>query len=349
MIPKNLVLDEVRVPKDIDETVDLLETDFRVDHERTTLEALDMRPDGTVGTPAGQWLMTRDFLEACAQQIGMPLGYAYKISPELFCQNFGQRRVETTTPVTISRVGGVATGLIDDQKARYRPARTVDVLRAVCSLHDLEFRRAVVSFAGVDVELVRPGVVVEPAVGDVIEAGIAITNSESGDRHLKASAYSYRLLCTNGARMADSLGVARWPNDPRMTDAGCLRSLLQELGGLWGKLDSVVRLYETVSHRLIPAAELWNLWRRVAFVVPRTEADLVLGLSAAERQELQQRIRTGNAQEASLPTTRNAYEVHNRITYAGHRGSFRARRALQEIGGALLSRAAEWPPTASAN
>ena len=47
-------------------------------------------------------------------------------------------------------------------------------------------------------------------------------------------------------------------------------------------------------------------------------------------------------------TDRNAYEVHNRITFAAHGRSFRNRRSLQEIGGEFLSRASTWPVIAGA-
>jgi hypothetical protein len=209
MLPKNLVLDDVVTPKDFDELIELVETTYRVDHEPTTLEAIALRPDGTVHTPQGESQVTRDFLEGCAGAIGMPLGYAYKVSPALFCENFAQRQAETTAPITISRVGNVVTGLIADRKSRYRPACTGDVLRAVRRAEGLTLRRASISFAGVDAEFVRPGSVVEPVVGDILELGIALTNSESGGRQLKASAYSYRLACTNGAIMADEIGTAR--------------------------------------------------------------------------------------------------------------------------------------------
>ena len=96
------------------------------------------------------------------------------------------------------------------------------------------------------VEFVKSGSIVEPAVGDVIELGVAISNSETGERHLKASANSHRLVCENGAVMSDSLGTAYWPNDPRMTDAGCLRSFSRDLSSLLDKVDGINSLYTSV-------------------------------------------------------------------------------------------------------
>ena len=348
MLPKNLVLDEVVTPKDFDALIELVETTYRVDHEHTTLESIALKPDGTLYTPEGEWQVTRDFLEHCSLAIGMPLAYAYKILPELFCENVAQRQAETTAPVTISRVGNVATGLIVDRKSRYRPACTGDVLRAVRRSEGLTLCRASVSFAGVDVELSQAGNVVEPTVGDIIQLGIAITNSESGGRQLKASAYSYRLRCTNGAIMSDEIGTARWPNDLRMTVAASLLAFQKQVSVLIDKLESVAPLYTTNVDRLVPDVELFNLWRRVSYVLSRNEADDVLGIAEDERRDLQQLIRFRDVRESPTITDRKAYDVHNRITFAAHGRNFRNRRSLQEIGGEFLSRAVTWPEIAGA-
>lgn len=340
MLPKNLVLDDGLIPKDFAELLGLVSTTYRVDHEQTTLEKISLRPDGTVQTPQAGYQVTRDFLEGCAAAIGMPLGYAYKIGPELFCDNFDQRRAETTTPVTVSRVGDVATGLITNRKSRYRPARTADVLGAIGQLPGLKMRRAFVSYAGVDVGFAVDGNVVEPVVGDVVEIGIALTNSESGGRQLKASAYSYRLACTNGATMADEIGMARWLNDPRMTAAGSLAAFQRDVASLFEKLDTVSALYTANTERLVSDVALMNLWRRIAYVIPRDEVDGALGISAEERRELQGAIREREPSEPPALTSHNAYDVHNRITFAAHRRSFRGRRGLEEIGGDFLSRIA---------
>ena len=349
MLPKSLVLDEGAIPKTFDELLEAVDTSYYVAHEQTTLEAIVLKPDGTVQTPQGESRVTRDFLEHCAGLIEMPLVYAYRVSPQLFCENFAHRRAETTTPVTVSRVGDVATGLIDDRKSRYRPARTGDVLRAIRQFPELALRRAFVSYAGVDAGFVRDGNIVEPAVGDVVELGIAVTNSESGGRQLKASAYSYRLACTNGAIMSDQIGVARWLNDPRMTLAGSLAAFRRDVTTLFDKLDSVSTLYRANAQRLVPDVDLMNLWRRIAYVIPRNEVDAVLDISAEERRELQQVIRERQPDQPPALTSRNAYEIHNRITFAAHCRAFRNRRGLEEIGGDFLSRIVAWPTVASAN
>ena len=69
------------------------------------------------------------------------------------------------------------------------------------------------------------------------------TNSESGGRQLKASAYSDLFACTNGAIMPDRIGVARWLNDLRTT-VSCIALLAfrKDVAALFDKLDTVSTL-----------------------------------------------------------------------------------------------------------
>ena len=150
--------------------------------------------------------------------------------------------------------------------------------------------------------------------------------------------------------MTDRLGVARWPNDPRMTDAGCLRSFMREVTSLCSELGSVGVLYTSTVDRLIPDVAWLNLWRRANYVLPRGgDPDAVLGVSASERRELHETVRARGPNAPPAITRWNVYDVHNRITHAAHGQPFRVRRGLQELGGQLLSYATEWPPAASMN
>jgi hypothetical protein len=348
MLPENLVFDEVRTPKNLVELIDLCETTYKVDYEQTSLEQLSLSPDGFLQSPQGESFVTRNFLERCAATIGMPSSYAYKITPDLFCENFRSRHVHTTTPVTVCRIGGVAVGLTVDKARRYRPVPTAELLQRIGVTLDLEFRRAAISFFGVDVEFVQPGNVIEPSVGDILEVGVTLTNSETGDRQLKASASSYRLVCTNGAIMSDVLGVARGTNDYRMTNEGIIRAFYKDFGGLVGKLPAVSKLYRDVSQLKIPYSEMWQLWRKAACLVSRSEADEVIGVTEDERREFQLAAEQGE-KIGTNPSTHEVYDVHNRLTFAAHGRPLSVRRGLQLLGGGLLSRATEWSTRISLN
>ena len=53
--------------------------------------------------------------------------------------------------------------------------------------------------------------------------------------------------------------------------------------GFWliDKLESVPPLYTNNVQKLVPDVELFNLWRRVAYVLSRSDADDVLGMAEA--------------------------------------------------------------------
>lgn len=344
MITEKLVHDQDFATENLAELIDMLDGSFRVERERSSLELIELRSDGTLVTPAAEYKITQDFLENSAKSIGMQLAYAYDLSSELFCENFAQRKFETTCPVTICHVGDVATGMTLDKKHRYRPASTLEVLRGLSkssTMDWLELRRASVSYRGVDVELVKRDLVVEPDEGDTIEIGIAISNSESGGRQLMAEASSYRLICRNGARMGERIGTARWPSDIRMTDKSCRIAFQTELDELLANLSSVKEMYSHLDDR-VPDTELNGLWRRVAYGVSRSEADEILGLSKDQRQILQTTLRERPITELAQLTDLSAFELHNRVTHAAHGRPFMARRKLQELGGDLLERSLKW-------
>ncbi len=343
MLPENLVLDESASPKDLVELEELAATRFRTDHVQTTLQEIQVRPDGTVQTPAGELRVTRYFLEGMAKIIGMPLGYAYKITPELACENLAQRTRHATNPITVCHVGDIATALVVDRCRRYRPAKSAPILNALQQLKGMTLKRATIGFDGFLVELVKSGCVVEPVPGDAIELGVAVSNSEIGLRHPKASAYSFRLVCTNGAILSDRWQVARWANDPRMTDAGCLRQFTREIGEMAEIVNGFGRAYESVIDRQVPDVELVNLWRRVHYALPDDlNADRILGLTPEHRRELQDQVRMRRPNDPHALTEESVYDLHNRITHAAHEHRFRIRRDLQEIGGELLDRSRHW-------
>lgn len=349
MFPETIVRDKVASPKDFAELTDLVKGEYRVHHEPTTLESLRLTADGTVCSPSGEYRLTRSFWEATAKAIGMPLGYADQISPALFLDNFVQRQAETTAPVTLCRIGDVAVGLVKHGRYPYRPAPTAELLQGVPASLGLELRRATVTYHGVDLEFVRRGLIVEPAVGDVVEIGLSISNSETGGRHLAGSAYTHRLVCKNGAVLANTLGVARWPNDFRMTVHASLAAFHEQTSGLVERLNEIRTLYERSVERTLPDVEAWNLHRRLTYVTSRSSADAMFGMAEDERRELQDTIRNRPRLAPTRPTRWNVYDVHNGITHAAHGREFLVRRDLQEIGGDLVARATTWPPMESLN
>lgn len=351
MLTELLVHDEERSPNSFADLLDVVASEAHVQHVRTTLESIVLNLDGTMDTPAGPMRVTQTILENLAKAIGMPLGFAYRVSYDLFCENFNQHKFVTTCPVTICHVGDVATGLMLDKRNHYQPASSLTILRELRSsgVFDLlDFRRASVSFSGVDVELVKKDLVVEPDEGDTIEMGIVFSNSENGGRHLMTTAHSLRLACSNGCRISEKQGVARWPNDPRMTEKSSILAYTKELDELVGNLASIAEVYSYGDQR-VPDTELNSLWRRVAYIASSSEADEIIGLSADQRKALQTTLKKRPFDVLPQPTDFSAYDLHNRITAGAHGRPFLVRRKLQELGGNLLQRSSDWAERAALN
>ena len=213
------MLSEIAIPEkgadanSFPELREFLESDFHTTYFPTVLDRIQLRPDGMIEFDGRRMPSTQSFLEALGKHIGMPLAYAYAIDFDLYRHNVEQRKERCSKAVTVCCHRGTAVNLAGRE---YRPAQTVDVLDKIESETIWQLQRAHVDDGGVEISLIEPGRVAAMAPGDEIELGVRISNSETGFGSLKASLYSLRLVCTNGAVMADQLGTARWNYDRRV-------------------------------------------------------------------------------------------------------------------------------------
>jgi hypothetical protein len=315
------------------ELQEVLERDFNTSYFPTVLDRIQLGSDGLIEFEDHQMPCAQTFLEAMAKQIAMPLDYAYAVDFELFRHNVEQRKERCSKAVTVCCNRGIAVNLAG---AEYRPARTVDVLRKIESAALWQLRAAHVSDRGVEVSLIEPGRVTVMAPGDEIELGVRISNSETGFGSLKASLYSLRLVCTNGAVMADELGTARWNYDRRVAYLTSIDKFQKDLFKLRSRQDQQVQLYSDVLRRDLLDTELNNLWRRLRVSAPSPIVDAILGVTLEERQEFQHSIRDRRPGMPPASTDHTLWEVHNRITFAAQRFDFALRSRLERIGGSML-------------
>jgi hypothetical protein len=320
---------------DPDELRNLLETDYKTTYYPTTLDHICFLPSGEIQFDGHQMPYAPGFLDAAANAIGMPLGYAYDLDLDLFRANFEQRKHPRSKAVTICRNRGIAVNFCD---AEYRPARTIDVLRGLVDGNSWTMNIALLSDRGVEINYIQPGFAVVPAPNDVIELGIRISNSETGYTGLKASRSSLRLVCTNGAVMTDHLGTARWNYDKRVAYDTSISHFQKDVFKLGERQGAQVQLYERVLQRNLLDREFVNLWRRLrtsSITVP--EVDRMLGLSPDERQAIQVAVRERPAGLPAVPTDLSTWDILNRITSAAQRMDFVRRARLERIGGGLLA------------
>jgi hypothetical protein len=321
------------VAKSFPELREILDTSFHTTYIPTVLDRIQLKLDGMIEFDGQRLPCTQSFLEAMSKQIGMPVAYAYAVDFELYRHNVEQRKEICSKSVTVCCHRGTAVNLAD---AEYRPARTVDVLRKIESETIWQLQAAHIDDRGVEISLIEPGRVAAMEPGDEIELGVRIGNSETGFGSLKASLYSLRLRCTNGAVMRDELGTARWNYDRRVAYLTSIDKFQKDLLKLRSRQDQQAQLYGDGLRRNLLDAELNNLWRRVRASVPAPIVDSILGLQAEERQSFQQVIRERRPGSPAEPTNHILWDVHNRITAAAQRFDFARRSRLESIGGSML-------------
>ncbi len=275
-----LMLGDIAAPekevlaRSTDELRDSLETSFKTTYFHTSLDHMRFLPSGQIQFNDQEMPCAPGFLDAAAIAIRMPLDYAYRLDFGLFQQNFECRKAHCSRAVTICCNRGIAVNLADPD---YRPAHTADVLRGLVGASFWTLNGARVSDRGVDINLIQPGCTVTPEPGDVIQFGVRLSNSETGYTGLKASLFSLRLVCANGAVMADQLGTVRWNYDRRVAYTTSIEKFLNDLFKLRGRQEVQAQLYDELLQLNLLDREFVNVWRRMRTTLPSaTAVDAVL-------------------------------------------------------------------------
>jgi hypothetical protein len=126
-----------------------------------------------------------------------------KDAPDLLAQNVNHWLHESDAKHMIRTVGTKARALLS---TRYRPLDNADLLNYI--LPAAQERGLDTVSANVDddhlyIKAISPKVTGEVTKGDVVQAGIIISNSEVGNGALSVQPLIYRLVCLNGAIVQD--------------------------------------------------------------------------------------------------------------------------------------------------
>jgi hypothetical protein len=314
---------------------EFLEQDFQTTYLSTELSRINFRADGAVEFEGHVMPYTPGFLETVTAKAGMPLGYSLDISPQLYRANFDERKHTETKAVTVCINRSMAVNLATDD---FRPVRTTDLLATLIGDLTWKFKDARITDRGVDVNLIQPGRVIEPAPGDEIELGVRISNSETGFTCCKASLYSHRLVCSNGAVMADRVGTARWISDKRVAYSTSVDKFHTDLNKLLNRQTLQADLYDNRLQRPLFERQVVNLHRRMKGErIEMAAIDRMLGLLPEERSQMQARVRARMPGQPDVATALSLWDAHNNITAAAQRLDFHRRSRLEVLGGELLS------------
>lgn len=334
MLPKKLTTEKEVLANSLEEALDFLEMEFKIGYFDTSLKDIEIFEDGTVTAEGKSWPYTPRFMESLAKKIHMPINYAYRMDFDLFKKIFDICKKLECTAVKLCISHGIAINVC---KTIYSPARSVDIINNLPEkMKDWKLHEVRLGDMGVEISWCNDMITVEPRQGDTILGGVRLSNSETGFRGLKASVFTLRLACLNGAIFSDEQQVVRWSHDRRMTYSKNIDNFCKELNLLEIPQAELTRIYSNVLERHISDKEIVNLWRRIRRVVEPQIVDLMLGIGSRERQELFDHVREREDPFVSEATRLNTYEIHNRITAAAKDHSLIKRRRLEEIGGNLI-------------
>jgi hypothetical protein len=145
---------------------------------------------------------TKLFHEQVASTLDIPVKYYKRMLsdyPELLTENVNGWFRRSSKRYMVRTLDGHARALLSD---RYRRVDNMDVAEAVLSvlgeIPDVEIESCDITADKMYLKVVNPRLEAEVKPGDIVQAGICISNSEVGMGAVKATPLIYRLVCTNG-------------------------------------------------------------------------------------------------------------------------------------------------------
>lgn len=332
MITENLALEKELIVEDMDEVMDLLNSDFLVCRKETDL--VDLIIEETRLFVMGDWYPFTDWaFEGLCSLLNLPVQFARSIPFELLVENFNRLKIENNRRVTvlISR-----NTVINITYPPFLAAKSLDLLnrlKLVQSVKELTQKAIRLSDRGIVINFLSESLVAQPIPGDITELGFNIFNSETGFRGAKASFFLNRLVCSNGAILSNSWGSVEWAYDYRISYERSLSNFLIGIENFNINFDRFSAAYDNLIARNLSAVAFINVWRRLARIVGSKEADRISGIGIDERNQFNHEVREGDRNRL---TGILAYDLYNKITENARQSPFMQRSALERLGGSFV-------------
>lgn len=333
--------------------------DFVVPAAQLTLtdDARLVTPTGAAETAALE--LTDDAHGQLATRLDIPRGYYDRMrreAPELLATNANRWLHDgESNRLMVRTLDGRARALLSD---RYRRIDNYQILSAALpALRDagVELKSCDVTDRNLFLQAVFPRVEGEVKVGDVVQAGFVLRNSETGFGALDVSPMIYRLVCTNGMIRGSDAGMGRlrkthlgrkvtgdenfaiYAEDTLEADD---RALMLKIRDSIAALSNPALFLDLVNKMRTAATETDKVQRPVAAV---EELGKTFGLSKLEREAtLTALIRDGDY---------SLYGAMNAVTnIANNAASYDRAIELEQIGGRVLDLSPrEWSKIALAD
>ena len=177
--------------------------DFIADTRRLSLEP---DPSGAIvlkGVNGGMELNETAHTQLSAT-LQIPKNYYDKMrvnAPDLLAQNANHWLQTQPAKKLIRTLDGKVRAILSD---RFRPLDNLDLAEAVLpklQALDAEVVSSEVTERRLYLKAVSPRITGDVQKGDTVQAGLQVSNSEIGEGRLSIEAFTYRLVCLNGATM----------------------------------------------------------------------------------------------------------------------------------------------------
>ena len=337
-------------PKPFDEAAQLILDAHHADGVRDDLVTTDLRgwafgsTDGQsmelvripfagreVGTPLA--LREHAFGQLCTK-VGAPANYLRTLPPKLQIANVNWGLSQKRAPALLRLAGDEVRAIVSD---RYAPADDELLLEMVGDTLDRTGYRhdAMVRSVGVGahtvIRITLPGEGKAVKVGDVIEHGVDIGNSELGLRSVQITPVTYRLVCTNGMRSWRSEASVRMRHigDPSRLHDQLRDAIPVAFAEARGDLDRWQRAIDVLIDSAIDEVESL---RRFGLSAGDVRA---VGNTLAQEQNL---LPAGSRSlREMLEVESSAFDVANAITATARERATEARLAMEEVGHRYLA------------
>lgn len=141
------------------------------------------------------------------QHLGIPAKYYEKMRselPELLAHNVNEWHKTNPSTRMLRTLDGTARAFLSD---RYRRIDNHEVASAVLPIIGAMEGATVASCELTErrmyIKVINPRITAEVSTGDIVQAGVVISNSEVGMGSVQVAPLIYRLVCTNGMIAAD--------------------------------------------------------------------------------------------------------------------------------------------------
>jgi hypothetical protein len=268
-------------------------------------------------------------------------------APDLLADNVNlwMSRMAPERKRMVRTLGGRARALLSNSYQRVEHEEIAEVaLPILAELPSVNIVSAQVTEQRLYIHFVVPGIEGQVKVGDIVQAGGIISNSEVGQGAVSISGLIWRLACLNGAKTSDSFRRAHvgrrvedseelWADDTKKADDKAI--LLKVRDMVRGVVDETRFRTQLDKLRLLadPSAKITGTI---------TEAVTVL----ANKVGLSEGIRPSILQSLAEGGDLTAWGLINAVTAQAHKASdYDAAVELEGVGGQLIDLSpAEWKP-----